>query len=51
MSSVGRRPRKSLIGPATSCPPARPSIDVVIVSCTAHAGAERSRAIDGRPGR
>src|SRR6476646_3274489 len=26
-------------------------MEVVIVSCAAHAGAERSRAIDGSPGR
>ena len=50
-SSGPRRPRASLIGPASTCPSASPTIDVVSVSCAAEADAGRSRAISGSAGR
>ena len=50
-SSTGRRPKRSAIGPQTSCirPKARISADIVI--CTAAIGAAKSRTISGSAGR
>ena len=50
-SKGGRRPRRSLIGPITSWPIARPARNIESVNCTAPADAPRSRAICGNAGR
>src|SRR3954452_24279278 len=49
-SSGPRRPKRAGRGPARICPSARPDRHAVSVSCTAQAGASRSRPSPGRPG-
>src|SRR5918999_5345428 len=46
-----RRPSRSESGPVTSCPNARPTRNVVKVSCTPLASVSRATAIAGNPGR
>ncbi len=49
--SGASRPMRSLSGPATNCPRARPTIETEIVSCAAASVVPRDRAMSGRAGR